>query len=175
MRWRRKKSRTSSTPLFEGINITPFTDILLVLLIIFMIAGSSLAPTGVELKGLVVGEVESVGAVEDRLEVWISAEGAVRYESGGQDLSVSDVDGLVRNTPTVLMVAPRASVDSVVQTYDRLLQLGFTQVSFGPPAVKTSRDATGKPLDVKPPLPPVMRIAPHSKYDPVLRASVQYT
>lgn len=105
-----------------------------------MIAGSSLAPTGLELKGLVVGETAASGAYQERLEVWIALEGSVRYEWQDQNLTASDVATLARNTPTVLMVAPRASINSVVQEYDSLLKLGFTKVSFGPPTESKSSD-----------------------------------
>ena len=142
MRWRRKQRRASRAPAFEGINITPFTDILLVLLIIFMIAGSSLAPTGLELKGLDVGGATEVGVPEDRLEVWISTDGSTQYELQGRKLVVSELEALARNTPTVLMVAPQVSVDLVVREYDRLLRLGFTQVSFGPPVEGRSSGGT---------------------------------
>ncbi len=135
MRWRRGVRRSSGFSAFEGINITPFTDVLLVLLIIFMIAGSSLAPTGIRLHGLVVDEASnsSLSQPSSRLDVWISVEGNLRYESEGRTLEAAALTGFSRGVPVVLRAAPGTSVDRVVREFERISRLGFRQVSFGPP------------------------------------------
>lgn len=126
---RRKPGRTGS---FETINITPFTDVLLVLLIIFMIAGSAMAPTGLSLSGLAAaGE----GAPTERrvLTVEIDEKGGCRLSFDGQDVTWGQAERLPGSTPVRLEVAPSTTAQQVIAQYDRLLELGLTEIEWAPP------------------------------------------
>ncbi|MBI3396487.1 MAG: biopolymer transporter ExbD [Spirochaetia bacterium] len=70
--------RFSEDQVFSGINITPFTDIVLVLLIIFMIAAPGLLNTGLDisLPGSSTAEAQS----QSRVTVGLDKEGTIYFE-----------------------------------------------------------------------------------------------
>jgi biopolymer transport protein ExbD len=133
---RRRQRRTQRLEAFEGINITPFTDVLLVLLIIFMIAGSALAPTGLSLSGLASQGEQAQGQVSERPEVTVEIDAGVattRLLYQQQTLSWLQLERLPDSTPVTLSIDPRASAERIIEDYDRLLDLGFTEIQWGPP------------------------------------------
>ncbi len=150
----RRKGINESTSPMSTINITPFTDVLLVLLIIFMIAGSSLNElTGLTLDGELVAdgvpEVEPASSEVLRVEVL----------DGGQ------LTGTHRDRPLTwelleqvgpldleVIVSSRPDVQSgaVIEAYDRLTTFGFTKVSLGPP-LSTSDESEGEQTSAQTP------------------------
>ena len=129
-----RRRRQGKNQAFEQINITPFTDVLLVLLIIFMIAGSTMVPTGSELQGL----AEEGGAVaapdQTSVTVRLAVNGSVRFERDGERLEQSEISALARSTSMTLLADPEATAETVVREYERLRALGFSKVGWGPPA-----------------------------------------
>ncbi|MAY87926.1 protein TolR [Arenibacterium halophilum] len=76
---RRRRSRRASRPMSE-INVTPFVDVMLVLLIIFMVAAPLLTVgVPVELPKTAAGALPSDN--EEPLTVTITAEGAVQIQT----------------------------------------------------------------------------------------------
>jgi hypothetical protein len=134
-RWRRRQSEPERTGAFEAINITPFTDVLLVLLITFMIAGSAMAPSGMNLTALAApGEADATTAPADPelvLEIEESGEAELLYQ--GAPFSWERVGELPGSTR--VMLSPRASsgAERVIGQYERLLQAGLSNVEWGPP------------------------------------------
>ncbi len=130
----RRRTRQRKNQAFEQINITPFTDVLLVLLIIFMIAGSSLVPTGLELRGLAAEGVSVEDASSESVIVWLTVDGDSRVEKDGANLSPDQLSTLPRSTLITLMIAPQTRAEVAVREYDRWIGLGFSRISWGPPA-----------------------------------------
>lgn len=129
-----RRGRVEDAGTFEAINITPFTDVLLVLLIIFMIAGSALAPTGLGLTSLAVAsDGKARGLDEEQLVLEIDADGESRRVRGGQALSWQQLEQLPRATPVLLSVEKAATTQQVVTHFDRMLSLGFRDITWGPP------------------------------------------
>ena len=120
---------------FEGINITPFTDVLLVLLIIFLIAGSTLAPTGVAVDRMVATSTETEGLEDpgNRLTVQIDIEGEARFDYQERALTWDSLKALDSETLVTLSANRRTPSGAVVKSYDRLLRAGFTNIEWGPP------------------------------------------
>ncbi len=124
---------------FEGINITPFTDILLVLLIIFMIAGSAMAPSGLALAELGQPETGSHSAGgADGLMVLMPAEGeSPRMLLEGRTVSWAELERLPSTTPVTLRIAAEVTSEQIVSLVDRLSAVGLRKVQWGPPASAT--------------------------------------
>lgn len=118
---------------FEGINITPFTDVLLVLLIIFMIAGSTLAPTGLGLTGLATAGDIAPGEDRSSLQVEIDADGVTRLRWEGELLNWDEVGRLPRSTPVTLQIEADTPAERIVTQYDRLLEAGMREIEWAPP------------------------------------------
>ncbi len=135
MRGSRRRSIGRGDGLFEGINITPFTDVLLVLLIIFLIAGSSMAPTGVAVDRLVAtspnGEETSDPLI--RLKVEIDAEGETHFDFRKRSVTWESLATLDPTTPVTLSADSRTPSGIVVNSYDRLQRVGFSNIEWGPP------------------------------------------
>ena len=119
---------------FEGINITPFTDVLLVLLIIFMIAGSALAPTGLSMSGLAAAEkTESLSPEREVLTVEIDTGGATRLLYLGETLTWPQLAKLPVSSQISLSIQATTPAEEVIRVYDRLLDLGFKEIEWAPP------------------------------------------
>lgn len=120
---------------FQSINITPFTDVLLVLLIIFLIAGSSLTPTGVGLD-----QIEAQGSGEpgpDEPEeaniLFVQANGEISLRQGGRLVSNPDLSELDISQPLSVSAAPTTKTELVVAQYDELLRRGFVDLRLAEP------------------------------------------
>jgi biopolymer transport protein ExbD len=132
---RRQRRERADNGAFDTINITPFTDVLLVLLIIFMIAGSSLAPTGLGLSGIASGEATSEPLPTERplLLVEIDRDGTTRLSYRDESLLWSELQELPRGTQATLSIDPTTPAEQVVRQYDRLLDSGLRDIEWAPP------------------------------------------
>ena len=128
---RRRDSLRQSDGEFSSINITPFTDVLLVLLIIFLIAGSSLAPTGLAVSGLT--QESSTPSVDQTEPVFVEFRGSgrTRVRWAGEELALSDLERVPRGQPLILSAPADQAVGPVVRFYGKLLESGHTDVAFG--------------------------------------------
>lgn len=134
---RTRSKRTSGS--FEAINITPFTDVLLVLLIIFMIAGSSMVPTALAVNDLTAPGSGIDGTVSlGRLTVWLGVDGQTVVEKDGVRLDTVGVEAVPRSTPVTLRVASETSAELAIGEYERWRERGFSRLSWGPPGLWSS-------------------------------------
>jgi len=117
---------------FQAINITPFTDVLLVLLIIFLIAGSSLTPSGVS-----VGELSRPGhggdaaSIDSPQIVMVESDGSVRFFLGERSARPEEFS---KELPVYLKGKENTPSGPVVRRYDELLREGFTEVRLSAPS-----------------------------------------
>ena len=124
--------------LFADINITPLTDIFLVLLIIFMVTTTAIAEQAVEKGGFKVSLPKTgkgdAGAPRD-LSVAILADG--RVVTGGKVVEEAELKQLLaeahaRNAETVLLVQADEGVahGRVVALMDLARTLGLTRLAI---------------------------------------------
>lgn len=138
---RRRTQTAGSGEAFQAINITPFTDVLLVLLIIFLIAGSSLSRSGLGVDRVSEPGGGSTEVAEGSMLV-VQPDGALLlFREGGEPVAF-DLDSADRTQAWELSAEPRARAQVVVGAYDRLLRAGFREVSFGPPVAGSLSDET---------------------------------
>jgi biopolymer transport protein ExbD len=120
--------------LFAGINITPFTDVVLVLLIIFMIATPILIQAGlkVNLPKAANADVHS----EKNIVITIDSSGSVFLDNEKvviQDLRVK-IAALLKqkpDAPVVVMGDKEVRYDLVIQVLDMARAGGVTKLSLG--------------------------------------------
>lgn len=118
---------------FSAINITPFTDVLLVLLIIFLIAGSSLSLSGLGLEQVTLeGEVTSATALEQPGRLILDASGTLWLEREGGHRERARLDRLDPNREWEFTAAGETPMQTVVEVYDDLLRRGFSKLSLSP-------------------------------------------
>ena len=118
---------------FNEINITPLTDIFLVLLIIMMVIAPLLDEQGLNLTVPQNVEAENIKNESKILTIAISADGT--YTSGEQQVSENDLEQFIKdsikNYPDGLMLETdgEASHGSVVRVMDIARNSGVTNIS----------------------------------------------
>lgn len=128
-REQRRERLSGRESTFQEINITPFTDVLLVLLIIFLIAGSTLAPNGMRVEGLSPeGGISSSEGSEATVTVWVSPQGSLTIKQGQHGMVWAD---LTQRQDIVLRAHPEAPTGVVMKVYDQLLVGGFARARLG--------------------------------------------
>lgn len=132
---RKRERYPSGANCFDEINITPFTDVLLVLLIIFVITGSAMVATGVELSRLALPTANQAEATEvNVLNVVVAQEGKVGLRLGEKVLSWNDVWALDIKVEVILSARANTPMERVVEVYDELARHGFHNVAWAPPS-----------------------------------------
>jgi biopolymer transport protein ExbD len=129
------QERTDSAVLAE-INITPFTDVLLVLLIIFMILAALVAPPGFEKQFPPCACSRPVAKIQPReLAVVVSRSGAILV--GGETVSVKALYPLLahihQHTPKTkvrIFADAEAPYGAVIRVLDAAKDGGLGDVSF---------------------------------------------
>lgn len=134
--WARKRARPSrGQAIFEEINITPFTDVLLVLLIIFVITGSAMAPVGLAVSELAVSSINSSALDANlMLEVKVLDAKVVLLTYNNEKMDFDKLSSIRKDVPVVLRASRDVRLEKVLQVYEELIDKGFMKVSWGPPA-----------------------------------------
>ena len=119
--------------IMSGINITPFTDIILVLLIIFMIAAPGLLNTGLDIQ--LPGSSRSSKYSSEKILVGMDADGGI-YLNGKQipknDLKVKISELLKdRDIDVVLNADVSSKHGGVVETLDLIKETGAKKIFVG--------------------------------------------
>lgn len=118
---------------FNEINITPLTDIFLVLLIIMMVIAPLLDQQGLNLT--VPDMVEQTQAKESKT-MTISVTDEDKYIFEGQEIAPNDLEALIKNKakelPDGLLIesAPDATHGAVVKLMDSARNSGVTSISM---------------------------------------------
>ena len=131
-----RNSRGRSRRLKNEINVVPYIDVMLVLLVIFMVTAPMITP------GLI--ELPSVGRASDvpvkPVEVQIEENGAMsmRLRDSGEELQAVDEANLVARvqalitpeTPVVISADGRVPYETVMKIMDQLRSNGVTRLGL---------------------------------------------
>jgi len=122
--------------LTNEINVVPYIDVMLVLLVIFMVTAPMITPGLIELPS--VGKASEIRAKP--LEVQIDEEGALalRMREGGADFEpvhsaslLSEVQSRVTDdTPVVIAADGKVPYETVVKIMDELRSGGITRLGL---------------------------------------------
>jgi biopolymer transport protein TolR len=128
-----RERRHSRSPLIAGINITPFTDVVLVLLIIFMIATPILIRS--EIKVNLPRTATAEAAAERNLVITIDPTGGVYVEGirvAVTDLKASLTASIAKtpNAPVIIMGDREVRYDLVVKVLEIARSCGVSRLSL---------------------------------------------
>ena len=143
---RRRRGRRGSRPMAE-INVTPFVDVMLVLLIIFMVA-APLLTVGVPVELPKTAATALPSDNEEPLTVTITAEGGVQIQTTEvpRDELVTRLAGIAaeRSSDRVFLRADgRIPYDTVMQVMGALNAGGFSNVGLVTDIGGPTLDSTG--------------------------------
>lgn len=118
---------------FNEINITPLTDIFLVLLIIMMVIAPMLDQQGLNLT---VPDMVEQKQVKETKTMTFNVTNDDKYVFGGQEIAATDLESViksrVKDLPDGLMIeaAPDATHGAVVKLMDSARNSGVTNISM---------------------------------------------
>lgn len=128
-----RNAKRGGNELIAGINITPFTDVVLVLLVIFMIATPLLITSEIKVNLPRTASADAAG--ERNLVITIDATGGV-YVDGVRvalpDLKANLTATLVKrpNAPVIIMGDRDVRYDLVVQVLEVVRSCGVSRLSL---------------------------------------------
>lgn len=118
---------------FNEINITPLTDIFLVLLIIMMVIAPLLDQQGLNLT---VPDMVEQSQVKESKTITFSVTNDDKYIIDGQEIAAQDLESLIKDKskslPDGLLIqaAPDATHGAVVKLMDSARNAGVTNISM---------------------------------------------
>lgn len=121
--------------LFSGINIVPFTDVVLVLLIIFMIAAPGLLSSGLNVT--LPGSASADPNIPSKVTVSLDSQGAIFLDGRGMPDAATlarEIEDLVKKRPdlgVVLNADTSARHGRVVEILDSLRRSGALKIYVG--------------------------------------------
>jgi len=124
----RGKSRITA-----DINITPFTDVVLVLLIVFMVAAPALYESSLKVE---LPQGTTVEDIRKDIVVTIDAEGRIYLDDRRIDLinlgkAVSEITDSGLNTQVIVNGDRNVKYDAVIEVMDALAQAGVKNPGLG--------------------------------------------
>jgi biopolymer transport protein TolR len=129
---RRHKARRRHTPMAE-INVTPFVDVMLVLLIVFMVA-APLLTVGIPVD-LPRTQGEALGTETEPLSITVGADGRIQIQEA--DVALDDlkskIEAIVQIDPEkriILRANRNADYGTVAQVLDRIKKAGSRHVAL---------------------------------------------
>jgi biopolymer transport protein TolR len=127
------RRRTRTPKLMAEINITPFTDVVLVLLIIFMIATPFIYQSSMKVQ---LPQASKSAETSRDVIITINAEGDVFFEDARIDLDTlkDKLKALTQNNPDVSVIIngdKNVRYDAVIQVMDVLTQSGVKNPGLG--------------------------------------------
>lgn len=118
---------------FNEINITPLTDIFLVLLIIMMVIAPMLDQQGLNLT---VPDMVEQSQVKESKTIVVNVTNDDKYVIDGQEIPVNDLSAMIKDKSRTLhdglmiQAAPDASHGAVVKLMDDARNSGVTSISM---------------------------------------------
>ena len=127
------RRRTKTPQLMAEINITPFTDVVLVLLIIFMIATPFIYQSSMKVQ---LPQATKSAETSRDVIITINAEGEVFFNDARIDLyALKDkLKAMVQNNPDLSVIIngdKNVRYDAVIQVMDVLTQSGVKNPGLG--------------------------------------------
>ncbi|HLS50501.1 MAG TPA: protein TolR [Burkholderiaceae bacterium] len=133
---KRGYSRRSRRRLQNEINVVPYIDVMLVLLVIFMVTAPMITPGLIELPS--VGQASDMPATP--IEVQLEQDGAlsVRLREAGADFQVISQEQLINEvkrlmtpeTPVVVAADGQVPYENVMKVMDELRGAGITRLGL---------------------------------------------
>lgn len=128
------KRRVRRDNLHNQMNVVPYIDVMLVLLVIFMVTAPMFTPGVINLPS--VGK--SAQVTKQPLEINIDADGNYTLTQGGKTTSVASIDDLVsktvqmstEDTPVVIAADKEIQYDKVISVVDKLYSSGVKKVAL---------------------------------------------
>jgi biopolymer transport protein ExbD len=127
------KAKTNKSTVKSEINIAPFTDVVLVLLIIFMIATPALMQSEIQVN-LPKAESADSSNMSTSIEALISQDGKVAID--GKVIDLSDIERVIRELlaePTKSIVIKgdvKVDYDHVIQFMNKAKKAGATKFAL---------------------------------------------
>ena len=127
------RRRTKTPQLMAEFNITPFTDVVLVLLVIFMIATPFIYQSSMKVQ---LPQATKSAETSRDVIITINAEGEVFLEDARIDLDAlkDKLKAMVQNSPDVSVIIngdKNVKYDYVIQVMDVLTQAGVENPGLG--------------------------------------------
>ncbi|NHC60586.1 protein TolR [Paenalcaligenes suwonensis] len=120
----------------NDINVVPYIDVMLVLLVIFMVTAPMITPGIIDLP--TVGQASEVRAVP--IEVQVDKEGkvALRLREGGSEFKdidkanlIAEIQTLMQNdNPIVIAADGKVPYETIMELMDQLRSQGFTRLGL---------------------------------------------
>ena len=127
---------TGDTEPINEINMVPFIDVMLVLLIIFMVTAPMLTPSSVNVPS--VGKGTKVP--KTRADVIVEKDGSIRFKADGNERTVplqnlgatakNWLKGQPEDTPVLISADKNVSYDSVMKAMSALQGAGVSRVAL---------------------------------------------
>ncbi|AQS51243.1 protein TolR [Paenalcaligenes hominis] len=132
----RGNSRRQSRRLKNEINVVPYIDVMLVLLVIFMVTAPMITPGLIDLPS--VGQASEVPAVPIEVQIDKDGQMAIRLRDGDAQFHSITADNLVNEVselavdqnPVVIAADGEVPYASVMEIMDQLRSNGFTRLGF---------------------------------------------
>ncbi|MDR2351214.1 MAG: biopolymer transporter ExbD [Endomicrobium sp.] len=128
------KTRTNKSTIKSEINIAPFTDVILVLLIIFMLATPALMRPEIQVNLPKIESADS-GNMPTSIETLISQDGRVAID--GKVIDLQDVERVIKellvDDPTKSIIVKgdvKVDYDHVMQFVDKAKKAGVTKFAL---------------------------------------------
>jgi biopolymer transport protein TolR len=131
-----RSSNRRSRRMKNEINVVPYIDVMLVLLVIFMVTAPMITPGIVELPS--VGQATEVPTKPLEVQLNESGEVSVRLRDAGAEFETINADNLVSevqaritpDTPVVIAADGKVPYENVVKIMDQLRNSGISRLGL---------------------------------------------
>ncbi|MEZ2722185.1 ExbD/TolR family protein [Paenalcaligenes hominis] len=132
----RGNSRRQNRRLKNEINVVPYIDVMLVLLVIFMVTAPMITPGLIDLPS--VGQASEVPAVPIEVQIDKDGQMSIRLREGDAQFHSITAENLVNEVselaldqnPVVIAADGEVPYASVMEIMDQLRSNGFTRLGF---------------------------------------------